>query len=179
MYATPIESPLFHALTADSPGHVPAPGMAPAPDGLDPFDDDQQMPPWTDEDVVYLHWRMLRQVGYLADPKRPLSEKFDILRWVFSDHDDRELSFARCVRVACCSPLSPIPYCGLVDAESVRDYVRTNLRRWLMASLERYPAWVVDVVLANPMWVQERMARNPQWLNEQVKQIRDQGDLFA
>ena len=69
--------------------------------------------------------------------------------------------------------------CGQVDAEGIRDYIRTNLKRWLAATLDRYPEWVRQAVVSQPDWVRKRLARNPQWINEQVKRINDQGDLFA
>src|SRR5690242_20348953 len=38
---------------------------------------------WSEEDIVFLHWRLLQEVSHLADPEKPLEEKFDTLRWVF------------------------------------------------------------------------------------------------
>ena len=103
------------------------------------------------------------------------------MAWVFADPDKqaRPFSFVNCLHVVGCSPLSPIPYCGQVDAEEIRDRIRTNLKRWLNSTLERYPDWVRQAVITQPDWVHERLARNPQWINEQVKRIKDQGDLFA
>lgn len=145
------------------------------------FDEDSEIADWTEEEIVHLHWLMLQQVGHLADPEHPLVEKFDTLQWIFSDpdKDDRPFSFVNCLRVVGCSPLSPIPYCGQVDAEDVRDRIRTKLKPWLDASLERYPAWVRQAVVTRPDWVNAHLSRNPQWINEQLKRIKDQGDLFA
>jgi hypothetical protein len=84
-----------------------------------------------------------------------------------------------CLRVVGCSPLSPIPYCGLVDAEEVRERIRHGLRPWLHATLVRYPDWVREAVATHPEWVEARLTRNPQWINEQLKQMSVQGDLFA
>ncbi|MBB4730495.1 hypothetical protein [Xanthomonas arboricola] len=175
----PTFSPLSHRPTLG--GYTP-----PSPPGYTdscglPDDDPSETPDWTEEDIVYLHWRMLQQVAHLADPERPLDEKFDTLQWVFADQDkqNRPFSFVNCVRIVGCSPLSPIPYCGAVDVEGIRDYVRTHLKRWFTATLERYPEWVRQTVTTQPDWVRDRLARNPQWINEQVKRIKDQGDLFA
>ena len=156
-----------------------------APSGaaaFEPLTDDNAGPSeWSDEDIVYLHWRMLQEVAHLADPDRPLDEKFDTLQWVFAspDKDAQPFSFVSCLRIVGCSPLSPIPYCGQVDPEEIRDRIRAKLKRWLAASLERYPDWVRLAVMKKPEWVRERLARNPQWINEQLKRIKDQGDLFA
>ena len=136
---------------------------------------------WTEQDVVLLHWRLLQEIAALSDPATPLEEKLDTLRWVFTERekDDQPFSFVSCLRVVGCSPLSPIAYCGRVDAEEVRDRIRHGLKRWLVATLERYPDWVREVVAGNPEWVEARLARNPQWINEQIKQMSAQGDLFA
>ena len=94
---------------------------------------------WTEQDVVFLHWRLLQEVEALSDPETPLEAKLDTLRWVFTERekDSRPFSFVNCLRVVGCSPLSPIAYCGLVDAEEVRDRIRNGLRAWLNATLER------------------------------------------
>jgi hypothetical protein len=136
---------------------------------------------WSEEDIVFLHWRLLQEVSHLADPEKPLEEKFDTLRWVFTerDKDTRPFSFANCLRVVGCSPLSPVTYCGLVDVEEVRDRIQSSVKAWLFATLERYPDWVRDAVVKRPEWVEERLIRNPQWINEQIKRLSTQGDLFA
>jgi len=136
---------------------------------------------WSEEDIVFLHWRLLQEVSHLADPERSLEEKFDTLRWVFTerDKDTRPFSFANCLRVVGCSPLSPVTYCGLVDVEEVRDRIQSGVKAWLLATLERYPDWVREAVAKRPEWVEERLIRNPQWINEQIKRISTQGDLFA
>jgi hypothetical protein len=144
------------------------------------FDDDTPVE-WSEEDVVFLHWRLLQEVNRLADPATPLEEKFDTLRWVFTERakDGLPFSFASCLRVVGCSPLSPIAYCGLIDVEEVRDRLRRGLRAWLPATLHRYPDWVRDAVASNPEWIEARLERNPQWINEQLKRMADEGDLFA
>lgn len=175
----PTLSSLSHRPSID--GFAPSPSSGYSHPRGSQDDDPDEIPDWTEEDIVYLHWRMLQQVAHLADPERPLEEKFDTLQWVFADPDKqtRPFSFVSCLHVVGCSPLSPIPYCGQVDAEEIRDRIRTNLKRWMSATLDRYPDWVRQAVLTQPDWVRERLARNPQWINEQVKRIKDQGDLFA
>lgn len=145
------------------------------------LEDDDSSVEWSEEDIVFLHWRLLQEVSHLADPATPLEEKLDTLRWVFAEREKEGLpfSFVSCLRVVGCSPLSPIVYCGRVDAEEVRDRIRHGLKGWLEATLARYPVWVRDVVVRNPEWVEARLARNPQWINEQVKRMSVQGDLFA
>lgn len=150
-----------------------------APDS--PLEDEDSPVEWSEEEIVFLHWRLLQEVRQLANPATPLEEKFDTLRWVFAERekDGLPFSFANCLRVVGCSPLSPIAYCGRVDAEEVRDRIRHGLQAWLAATLARYPAWVRDAIVRNPGWVEAKLARNPQWINEEVKRISVQGDLFA
>lgn len=145
------------------------------------LDDDSTAPDWSEEDIVLLHWRLLLEVNQLADPSTPLEDKFDTLRWVFTERekDEQPFSFVSCLRVVGCSPLSPIAYCGLVDAQDIRDHIRGCLKHWLSASLARYPEWVRKAIAVNPQWVEARLAKNPQWINEQLKQLSVQGDFFA
>ena len=116
------------------------------------FDDDTSPVEWSEEEVVFLHWRLLQEVSRLADPDTPLEEKFDTLRWVFTERskDARPFSFVNCLRVVGCSPLSPIAYCGRLDAEELRDHIRMHLRTWLGETVERYPAWVRE---ARRVWI--------------------------
>lgn len=143
--------------------------------------DDEPPVDWTEEDVVYLHWRLLQEVSSLSDPDTPLEDKLDTLRWVFTERekDGRPFSFASCLKVVGCSPLSPIPYCGLVDPEEIRDRIRFGLRAWMSETLARYPQWVRDAVRRNPEWIEQRLAKNPQWINEQLKKLTAQADMFA
>ncbi len=164
-----------------APSHRPS---ARAPDiaGADAlFDDDTSPVEWSEEDLVFLHWRLLQEVSQLADPDTPLEEKFDTLRWVFTERekDGRPFSFVSCLRVVGCSPLSPIAYCGLVDAEELRNHIRTRVRAWLGETLARYPDWVREAIAINPAWIEARLAKNPQWINEQLKRMSTEGDLFA
>jgi hypothetical protein len=175
----PVFSAIFHALTIPS-RHPPV--AIPDHTAQEEMIDDAEAPvEWSEEDIVFLHWRLLAEVSCLADPATPLEEIFDTLRWVFSERekDGQPFSFVSCLYVVGCSPLSPIAYCGRVDAEEIRDRIRHNLKSWLDASLERFPDWVRDAVVSNPAWVAARLATNPQWINEQVKRISAQGDLFA
>ena len=158
------------------------PAAIPDRQALERLLEDEDSPvEWTEEDIVFLHWRLLQEVGQLANPATPLEEKLDTLRWVFAERekDHRPFSFVSCLRVVGCSPLSPLAYCGRLDAEEVRERIRHHLKDWLAATLTRYPTWVRDVVVRNPEWVEARLARNPQWLNEQVKRMSMEGDLFA
>ena len=145
------------------------------------LDDDGSPVDWSEEDVVLLHWRLLQEVRHLADPETPLEEKFDTLRWVFTERSKEGLpfSFVNCLRVVGCSPLSPIAVCGLVDAHEIREHIRHSVKTWFDATLKRYPEWVREAIATNPAWVEARLARNPQWINEQLKQMAAHGDLFA
>ena len=161
--------------------HRPS-ATVPDPSPVIAMPDDDTLPvEWSEEDVVFLHWRLLQEVSHLADPNTPLEEKFDTLRWVFTERekDGRPFSFVSCLRVVGCSPLSPIAYCGLVDAEELRDHIRNSVKAWLGETLQRYPDWVRQAIATNPAWVEERLAKNPQWINEQLKQMAVHGDLFA
>jgi hypothetical protein len=71
-------------------------------------------------------------------------------------------SFVNCLRVVGCSPLSPIAYCGHVDAEEIRSRIRHGVKRWLEATLTRYPEWVREAVARDPELVELQLARNPQ-----------------
>jgi len=173
--------PVAAAAWSVSPGTPWLFGTEAAPSASNALDDDEPPVDWTEEDVVYLHWRLLQDVSSLSDPDTPLEDKLDTLRWVFTERekDGCPFSFTSCLRVVGCSPLSPIPYCGLVDPEEIRDRIRGGLRGWMTETLARYPQWVRDAVRHNPEWVEQRLAKNPQWINEQLKQLTVQADLFA
>lgn len=148
----------------------------------DPTDADAA-PEWTEEDVVHLHWRLLLELRRLPDPETPLEEKLDTLAWALTDPslDGRPFSFANCLRIVGTSPLSPTPYFGLLQVDEVRDWLRINARKWIVATIARYPDWVQALIKAQPDWVASRLARNPQWINEQVRarHAAQQDDLFA
>lgn len=150
-----------------------------------PNDDMAEAPdaptPWSEEEIVFLHWRLLQEIVHLADPEQPLHEKFDTLRWIFTerDKDTRPFSFVRCLQVVGCSPLSPAPYCGRLDAQELRELIHARLRPWMSQALALLPAWAREAVLENPQWVQVQLSRNPQWLNEQIKHADTQASLFG
>jgi len=138
---------------------------------------------WTEEDIVLLHWGLLRELRRLADPETPLEDKLDTLAWALTDPalDAKPFSMASCIRVVGTSPLSPTAYFGAASVEEVRCWVLANAPRWLRATLARYPDWVQELVRSQPDWVCRQLTRNPQWINEQVK-LRErslQGDLFG
>lgn len=147
------------------------------------LEDGAEAPPieWTEEDVVQLHCLLLDDLAALADPRTPLEEKFDTLRWVFTDPDKdaKPFSFANCLHVAGCSPLSTFPYFGHLDVDNVRDMLLGHIRRWLRETLDRYPSWIREAIARNPQWASERLSKNPQWINEQIKRHDTQGDLFS
>lgn len=158
----------------------PGAAMA-APRDVSALLDDETLVEWSEEDIVLLHWRLLKEVADLQDPETPLEEKLDTLRWIFTEreNDSRPFSFANCLRVVGCSPLSPTPHFGFVEPDAIREAISRQIKRWLNATLERYPSWVREAVLRNPEWVESRLEKNPQWINEQVKKHAAQGDLFT
>ena len=141
------------------------------------------VPEWTEEDVVHLHWRLLLELRRLPDPETPLEEKLDTLAWALtdSDLDGRPFSFANCLRVVGTSPMSPTPYFGLLQVDDIRDWLRTNARKWIRATIARYPDWVQTLIREQPDWVARQLAKNPQWVNEQIKAraLTPQADLFG
>ena len=158
--------------------------LPPAAAALASLDADQGSPiEWSEEDVVLLHWRLLKEISRLADPETPLEEKIETLDWALTSpsNDHLPFSFASCVRVVGTSPMSPTPYFGLIQVDEIRAWLRTNSRRWIDATIARYPDWVQSLIRAQPDWVAKQLARNPQWVNEQIKarQATQQDDLFA
>lgn len=143
--------------------------------------DDEEIPPWTEEDVVMLHWDLLRNARTLARADCALEEKIDILRWVFAEAalQSKPFSFESCIRVVSNSPLSPLPYIGKVDADEIRHWIRTQLRRWFDETFARYPTWVRDAILQRPAHVARCLEKNPQWLNQQLRQHGHGDDLFS
>lgn len=150
---------------------------------LDDAGDADDAPEWTEEDVVHLHWRLLLELRRLPDPETPLEEKLDTLAWALTDPnlDGRPFSFASCLRVVGTSPMSPTPYFGLIQVDDIRDWLRTNARKWIHATIARYPEWVRVLIREQPDWVARQLARNPQWVNEQIKAraAAPQADLFG
>jgi hypothetical protein len=152
-------------------------------DGGNPEAEFEEKIAWTEEDIVLLHWGLLRELRRLADPETPLEEKLDTLAWALTDPalDDKPFSMASCIRVVGTSPLSPTAYFGAASVEDIRDWIQANAPRWLRATLSRYPQWVQELIRSQPDWVSRQLARNPQWINEQVKQREPspQQDLFS
>ena len=138
-------------------------------------------PDWSEQDVVGLHWLLLKQVQRLADPETPLLEKVWTLNWVFTDPEKDALpfSFVNCVKVVSCSPLSPLPFIGDFDVSDLRDRLAHSARRWMRESVERFPPWVQETLRCNPAAVLAKLERNPQYLNEQIRERQLKGDLFA
>lgn len=136
---------------------------------------------WTEKDVVELHCLMLLDVGELANPRTPLADKLDTLRWIYTEPDKDRLpfSFANCLFVAGCSPLSIFDYFGFIHPDDFRDDLKWFVRRCLRESLARYPDWVRDAFRRDPQWFSQRLEKKPQWLNQQVKRVTEQGDLFV
>ena len=144
----------------------------------DSHDSSAQPDDWTDETIVRLHFMLLDDVRKLADPATPLAEKFEILRWIYTDpaHDAAPFSFVQCLKLF---GRSINPGLGVLDASEVRAQLRNDAVRWIADSLKRYPAWVREVFLQNPDWIDERLTRNPQSLNEATRVQCISGDLFA
>ena len=70
--------PIFSSWAAAS-RHRPA--AIPDRAALEQMLDDAEAPvEWSEEDIVFLHWRLLEEVSHLAEPATPLEEKFDTLR---------------------------------------------------------------------------------------------------
>lgn len=149
---------------------LPIPTQAAILEALAEGGDLDEAPEWSEADIVQLHWLLLAELEKLQDPETPIEEKIDTLDWVFSRaSDDQPFSFASCVRVVGTSPLSPAPYCGLIDVEELRDRILLKARRWLRETLARYPKWAQDLFLADPHAAAARLSVNPQWLNQQVR----------
>lgn len=134
---------------------------------------------FSEEELVALHWWLLRKVSLLSDPRTPLDEKFELVRWVFTDpvRDTQPFSFVNCMKVVSGSPLSQLPFIGAIDAQEVRNWIGSQLCHWFMSALQDYPAWVRQAVLTKPDWISDNLFKNPQWVNEQIK--LHQSDLFA
>jgi hypothetical protein len=134
---------------------------------------------FSEEELVALHWWLLRKVSLLSDPRAPLDEKFELVRWVFTDpvRDTQPFSFVNCMKVVSGSPLSQLPFIGAIDAQEVRDWIGSQLCHWFMSALHDYPAWVRQAVLTKPDWISDNLFKNPQWMNEQIK--LHQSDLFS
>lgn len=147
------------------------------------LDDADTVPEWSEPAIVELHWVLLRQLDKLPDPETPLEEKLDTLAWALTDPrlDDRPFSFASCLRVVGTSPLSPTPYFGLVQVDEIRQWLRINARKWILATIARYPEWVQRLIRDQPDRTARELSANPQWINEQIKAHDDEAQpgLFS
>ena len=133
---------------------------------------------WTEDTIVRLHFMLLDDIAKLADRATPIAEKFEILRWIYTDpaHDSAPFSFSACLRLF---GRSINPTFGTLDPDDVRAQLVEPVRRWIVDSLRRYPTWVREAFLENPSWVEELLSRNPQLLNEATRAQVVHGDLFA
>jgi hypothetical protein len=73
--------------------------------------DEPSQPDWSEEDIVFLHWRLLQEIKQLSDPATPLEDKFDTLRWVFTE---RVLRPGGCTRHPRSHPAQPEILAGRV-----------------------------------------------------------------
>jgi len=187
-FGSPTRSPSV-ALAAACPrseSHEPVPlfgdlvAAAAQPVERDLDEDSGPAPSWSEEDVVLLHWLLLKQVQRLADSDTPFAEKIWTLNWVFTDADKDALpfSFVNCVKVVSCSPLSPLPFIGDFDVSDLRERIAHSARRWIRESVDRFPPWVQETLRRNPAALLEKLERNPQYLNEQIRLRQLKGDLF-
>jgi hypothetical protein len=101
--------------------------------------DEESPVEWSEEDVVFLHWRLLQESRPAGRPRDAAGR--EVRHPALGLHRAREgpqavLVRESCLRVVGCSPLSPIAYCGLVDAEDVRDFIRHGLKAWLAADAD-------------------------------------------
>jgi hypothetical protein len=136
---------------------------------------------WSEDGVGVLHWVLLKDLVSLHDPDTPLADKFELLRWVFTDSelDDNPFSFANCVKVVGCSPHSPTAFFGAIDIDDVRNWLRRKAKAWFWASIESYPEPVREQIVTNTDYVEMELRRNPQWLNEQLRRHWERGDLYG
>lgn len=140
---------------------------------------------FTEEEVVYLHWRMLEAIKCLADPKVSLLERFSVLAWVFTDDpeaDAKPFSFAQCVEVVTRSPLTNVrglPYVGRIDPGALRDKLESEVRRrWMVGVCDGYPLWLRINILQNPDFYLRQLERDPQWINKQLKRMSRERDAL-
>lgn len=147
---------------------------------LDFLTHDNQSEQLSDTGAGLVMLKMVQQVHNLCEGRTPLDEVDDLLGWVFADDskDDMPLSFASCARFVAQHIDSPIDYCGPLDVEDFRDRLRFQVRKWIAASLSKYPAWIRSELLANPEWFIRNLRADPQWLNKFQKSHNVQGDMF-
>ena len=51
--------------------------------------DSESSDAWTEETIVRLHFMLLDDIAKLADRATPIAEKFEILRWIYTDPEPR------------------------------------------------------------------------------------------
>ena len=141
-------------------------------------DDESALGEWTEDTIVRQHFMLLDDIRKLADPATPIAEKFEILRWIYTDpeHDRAPFSFATCVRLF---GSSTYPGLGTLDPDDVRVELRRPVVQWICQSLARYPSWVREAFMESPEWVDVLLTRNPQSLNEATRVAACLGDLFV
>ena len=127
-----------------------------------------------------LHWRLLREVSHLADPATPLEESSTPCAGCSANaKDGLPFSFVSCLRVVGCSPLSPIAYCGLVDAEGRCATASAQPEGLVRCHARALPRLGVRRRRPQPRMGRGPARQEPQWINEQIKRMAVQGDLFA
>lgn len=126
---------------------------------------------WTDEEVFFLHVRLLRELKHLAEPGYPLADKFELLRWVFTDKDDEPFSFANCLRL--CSGFRFTEHIadaslGQISVHTVREQLRAEIATWWRSMLEVLPQHAAKIIREHPDRSEEMFLRNKQFLNEHL-----------
>ena len=140
-------------------------------------DDDEAPDPgeakiaWSEQAIVQLHAVLFDTcVDKLADPKTPLDEVIDCLRWIFSEpqKEGNAFSFTHTLRLYARPP-----------ADRVRGAVQVGLKRYVEARLAQYPSWVAEAFWSDPDRFADELERNPQWVNATLRKRTKLGDLFA
>lgn len=112
---------------------------------------------WTQEEIVMLHGILFDTcVDKLTDPKTPLDEVIDCLRWIFSDagKEARPFSFSNTLR------LYQRP-----QAHALREAIQRGLKSFLSRRLRRYPPWVAAAFWSDPDRFADDLESDPQWGN--------------
>ena len=131
---------------------------------------------WTEEEVVYLHWRLLRSITSLADPRAGMLEKISVYRWVFNDDpvaDEQPFSFVQCLKVVGCSPLTNVNglgYVGNVDARELRDLLVPRVARWMAGAFDAYPLDLREDIALNPDYYMRKLETDPQWIAKKLRE---------
>lgn len=159
-------------------------GPRPAPFDIDAPADQPASIDWPEEVVHRLHWHLLSEIKCLADPAGSLTDKLEMLQWIFAteEHEHIAFSFANCVRFVGCSPLTDVdhlPYVGLIDPEAIRDYIRRMLPDWMGSTLSGYPSWVVEAMVVHSDYVARKLEKDPQFVNKTIRRSEGQGDFFT